>query len=104
MAHIDIVYDKDARVQSRVCPDFERIVNVDEDGVEKISWQLVDYRKIQDSLGVFDNWSLRSLVDAGIDPRFGIRTGFNTRLEGDSVVASAVASINEIVDSENKGA
>lgn len=102
MFHSRLVYDKESVCQSRVCPDYQRTVNFDEKGEEYITFEKVDYPKIQESLGSFENWSLRSLIAAGIDPDFGIKTGFNTRLEGASVVEASVRKINEVVDSENK--
>lgn len=102
MFHSRLVYDKYAVCQSRVCDDFQRTVNVDEKGDERITFEKVDYKRLQDSLGDFTKWSLKSLVAAGIDPDFGIKTGFGTRLECVGVVDSAVKQINEVVDSENK--
>lgn len=102
MFHAKLVYDKNADCQSRVCDDFERVVNVDEKGDEHITFEKVDYRKIQDSLGSCDKWSLKSLVAAGIDPNFGIRTGFGTRLEAASAIGAAAAEIIGVVESENK--
>ena len=98
--HAKMVYDESARVQSRVRPDFDRVVNVDEDGNEKITWEMVDYPKIQESLGSFQLWSLDALLKAGINPDFGIKTGFNTRLDGFGQMTSAVERINAIVDEE----
>lgn len=102
MFHAKLVYDKKAVCQSRVCDDYERVVNVDEKGDEHITFEKVDYRKLQESLGSCDKWSLRSLVAAGIDPDFGIKTGFNTRLDGVSAVGAAIEQINAVVESENK--
>lgn len=102
MFHARLVYDKKAVCQSRVCPDYQRTVNVDEKGDEHITFDKVDYPKIQESFGSFDNWSLRSLVAAGIDPDFGIRTGFGTRLEGVAAVEGAVKQINDVVVSNNE--
>lgn len=102
MFHARLVYDKKAVCQSRVCDDFQRTVNVDEKGDEHITFDKVDYKKLQDSLGDCDKWSLRSLVYAGIDPDFGIKTGFNTRLDGVGVLGSAVEQINNEIDSDSK--
>ena len=98
MFHSKIVYDKKFNSCSRVRPDYERVVNLDEDGNEHISFQLVDYKKLQDSLGSFNLWSLDALVKAGINPDFGIKTGFNTRLEGFDIMTGAVAAINAELD------
>lgn len=100
MFHARMVYDKKAVCQSRVCDDYQRTVNVDEKGDEHITFDKVDYKKIQDSLGDYQKWSLKSLVDAGVDPDFGIKTGFGTRLEGISVVDMSVNRITEVIESE----
>lgn len=102
MFHSKLVYDKKAVCQSRVCDDLQRVVNVDENGDERITFEKVDYPKLQESLGDFMKWSLKSLVSAGIDPDFGIKTGFNTRLDGVDVVESSVKVINDVIDSESK--
>lgn len=102
MFHAKLVYDKKAVCQSSVVEDFDRIVNLDQNGVEHISYEKVDYPKIQESLGDFTKWSLKSLVSAGIDPDFGIRTGFGTRLEAASAIQAASARIIDVVEQENK--
>lgn len=102
MAHLKLVYDSKSDFQSRVCSDLERVVNYDEDGNEHITYERVDYPKIQDSLGSFVMWSLQSLMDAGIDPKFGICTGFNTRLEGELAVSDASKRLISVVESVNK--
>ena len=98
MAHIYLVYDKKADCQSRVRPDFDRVLNVDEDGNEHIIFELTDYKKIQESLGSWKMWTLQALMSAGIDPKFGIKTGLNTRLEGYGAVESAVAAISGSIE------
>lgn len=101
MFHAKVVYDKDFNSCSRVCPDYERVVNIDEDGIERISFELVDYKKIQQSNGSFLLWSLESLMKAGINPDFGIKTGFNTRLDGFGQMSSAVDRINAVLDEKD---
>lgn len=103
MFHARLVYDKKAVCQSRVCDDYVRTINVDEKGDEHITFDKVDYKKLQDSLGDFEKWSLKSLVAAGIDPDFGIKTGYGTRMEGLGAVEDSVNKINEVIDSVNKG-
>ena len=102
MFHSRLVFDKNAVCQSRVCDDFQRVVNYDEKGNEHITFEKVDYRKLQDSLGSFDLWSLKSLISAGIDPSFGIKTGFNTRLDGLGIVESAIDQIDNVVNESEK--
>lgn len=98
MFHSKVVYDKNFNSCSRVRPDYERVVNIDEDGIEHISFELVDYKKLQDSFGSYNLWSLESLKKAGINPDFGIKTGFNTRLDGFDTMNGAVAAINAELD------
>lgn len=102
MFHSVLVYDKKARVQSRVRPDYDRVVNVDEDGTEHISYELVDYRKIQESNGSFVNWSLDALLKAGINPDFPIKTGFNTRLDGFGEMSAGAAAVGAALDEFEK--
>lgn len=68
--------------QSPIIPDVYRKVDRDEKGQEKITYPTVDYPSFQKSLGVVDNWSLNSLLKAGINPNMSIHTGNPTRLEG----------------------
>jgi len=82
--------------QSPVQVDYERVVNYDEDGNELISYEEIDYPKIQASLGSWSNWSLEALVKAGIDPAFPIHTGNPTRLEGLDAINDFTAVADEI--------
>lgn len=102
MFHADLVYDKKACFQSRVRPDYDRVVNVDEDGTERISYELVDYRKIQESNGSFLNWSLDALLKAGINPDSAIKTGFNSRLDGFNEMSVAAAAVGAKLDEFEK--
>lgn len=65
------------------------------DGVEVRSFVEVDYPKIVASHGSVVDWSLESLVKAGINPSFAIRTSSTSRLDD----ASSVSSLNSVVDS-----
>lgn len=102
MFHDKLVYDKKAVCQSPICDDYERVIEVDENGDEHIVFRKVDYPKIQESLGSCDKWSLRSLVAAGVDPDFGIRTGFGTGLQVASAVDVLASEITSVVESESK--
>ena len=102
MFHAKLVYAKGAVCQSPVIDDFDRVVNLDEKGNEHITFEKVDYSKVQDSLGDFMQWSLKSLTAAGIDPNFGIRTGFNTRLDGVAALQAGIDAVVNVVESENK--
>lgn len=82
--------------------DFNRVVNYDENGNEYLTWEEVDYPSIQASHGFVSDWSLDSLLKAGIDPGFPIHTGLNTRLEGIGVVNNAVSIADEILSENSK--
>lgn len=84
--------------------DLERVVKRDEDGNEFVTYSQVDYPKLVKSNGTVDMWSLENLLKAGIDPRFGIHTGYGTRIEGVGEIekASSFAEklVSEVKDSE----
>lgn len=78
--------------------DYERTVSYDEDEKEVISFVPVDYKKITESLGSVDNWSLSALLKAGINPNFGINTGSSvSRYEAVDSIESAVADFENNV-------
>lgn len=60
------------------------------DAGEVVKYEKVDYSSLIASNGVVSNWSLDSLLSAGVDPSFPVRTGLVTRLDG-------VSSLNEFV-------
>lgn len=102
MFHAKLVYDREVVCQSPVVDDFDRVVNLDEKGNDHVTFEKVDYPKVQESLGDFMKWSLKSLVAAGIDPDTGIRTGFNTRLAGISALQAGIDAVVNVVESESK--
>ena len=63
-------------------PDYVPVSEVDDSGKEYSAYKLVDYPSIIKSHGKVTLWSLDALMKAGIDPKFGISTGFGTRLQG----------------------
>lgn len=65
---------------SPVQVDYVQVENVDEDGNVFATREKIDYEKFQSSLGSVKDWSLTSLMKAGIDPNFPIHTGNTTRL------------------------
>lgn len=94
-------FDSSLNQESPVQPDFERFIDVDENGNEYVSWKETDYTSIRLRNGSVSAWSLNSLLAAGIDPKFGIHTGNPTRLEGVGVVNDASAYLDSIM-SETK--
>lgn len=77
-----------------------RVVNHDKDGNEIITYEEFDYPSFQDSLGVVENWSLESLLKAGVNPNFPIHTGNPTRLDGIDVVNQAAAIADSLLAEE----
>ena len=83
---------------SPVQVDLVRSVSYDEDGNELISFVKTDYPSIQASHGCVTDWTLDALVKAGVNPDFGIKTGFVTRLDGLAQVERGVKFGNELAD------
>lgn len=88
--------------RSPVIGDLQRVVSVDEEGIEHISWKEVDYPKFQESLGTIDDWSLTNLLKAGIDPAFPIHTGTSTRLDGLNSLSDFEAEAAKIFEEMSK--
>lgn len=101
MSVLSAYFDSSFNQASPVQKDFNRVVNYDENGNEYITWEEVDYSSIQNANGVVSDWSLNSLLAAGINPGFPIHTGSPTRLEGISVVDSAAAIADEILSTND---
>lgn len=99
------VKEKEFSCQSPVQTDYNRQVEYDEVGNEIVSYVEVDYPKLQASLGNWQDWSLGTLMKAGINPDFPIHTGNPTRLEGldelDAIVQSVDIMLNEQVNENN---
>ena len=100
MSALHKYFDKNVNQASPVQVDLQRIVNYDEDGNEFVTYVPVDYPAIIERNGEVQDWSLASLLKAGINPNFPIRTGLNTRLEGIEVINDAAAYADSLV-SEN---
>lgn len=90
-------FDKSVNQASPVQPDYDRVVNYDEDGNEFITYVEVDYPKIQESHGLVGDWSLDALLKAGINPNFSIHTGNPTRLEGIGTIQDAEAYVDSLL-------
>lgn len=83
-----------APLQASPIPDYRRTVNYDEEGNEVITYPAVSGSDIVKANGSFLNWSLNSLLSAGINPNFAIHTGIGTRLDGYASILDAVASLD----------
>lgn len=96
-------FDKFVNQSSLVVDDFARKVNYDEDRNEFVTYEKVDYKKIQESNGTVELWSLDALLKAGINPSFPVHTGLNTRLEGIGVINDASVAFDKVfADDSNK--
>ena len=91
------LFDYELNQCSPVQVDYVRKVNYDEDGNQFITYEEVDYPKLQASLGVWNDWSLQSLLKAGINPNFPIHTGNPTRLEGLDALDAFASQADEIL-------
>lgn len=100
MSALSVLFDKKIDQRSPVQVDLYRVVNVDSEGNEHITFSKVDYPKLQQSNGVAEDWCLRSLLKAGISPDFSIHTGSPTRLELESQLDSIREQINTLFPEE----
>lgn len=91
-----------ARMQSPLIGDVQRVVNYDKNGNEIITYAPVDNSAIVKANGSANNWTLNSLLAAGVNPNFPIHTGVGTRLDGYADVANAAAEINALLDEADK--
>lgn len=87
---------------SPVIGDVERVVEYDEDGSEKVTFRKVDYPSITKSLGVSSDWSLKSLLAAGVNPNFPIHTGSVSRLENASELESVAKDVDNMFNESEK--
>lgn len=63
-------------------PDYRRVSNFDKDGVEVVTYVEKDFPSIVKSHGKADDWSLSSMIQAGIDPSsLRVNTSASTRLD-----------------------
>lgn len=102
MSHLKTQFDYECNQFSPVREDLARVVNYDEDGNEFITWEPIDYDKIRVENGSLKDWNLDTLLKAGINPNFPIKTGLNTRLEGIEQVQKAAAVADEILADAGK--
>lgn len=98
MSVLSHLYDKGVNCYSPVMEETQMVIKCDKKGNEIIVWEPVDCSKIIASNGTADMWSLNSLLAAGINPNFGVKTGYNTRLEGVDAIDEIVATIDKLED------
>lgn len=73
------------------------------DGREVKSFVETDYPKIVESHGTVEDWSLESLMKAGVNPSFSIHTSSGSRLDEATVGAeSLTAVVDNILNSNSK--
>lgn len=87
---------------SPVQEDYNRVVKYDEDGLEYVVYEKVDYPSILRANGLVTDWNLNNLLKAGVNPDFPIHTGMPTRIEGFNVINDAAAVADSILSEENK--
>lgn len=102
MSVLQKYFDRKLNQSSPVQKDYRRVVKLDENGCEHISFVEVDYPSLQKSLGSADDWSLQNLVKAGINPDFHIATTFSTRLEAQNYLNGLSDAIDTLFPVEQK--
>lgn len=85
---------------SPVIPEYARVVEVDEDGNEYISYVPLDVKKIIESNGKVTDWQLDALLKAGINPEsFSIHTASSvSRLESSGAISQIERDIDAILN------
>lgn len=94
-------FDYRVNQYSPVIGEKQRIVNYDAKGNEFVTYEDVDLQAIQKSLGSVKDWSLDSLLKAGVSPEFPIHTSYGTRLEGLKSVEDFSRVADEILSEIN---
>lgn len=97
MSVLKAYFDETVNQYSPSRGDDQRVVNYDEEGNEFITYEPIDYPALVASRGTVSDWSLDALLKAGVDPKFPIHTGLNTRLQGVDVVNSFEDKADEIL-------
>ena len=85
---------------SQVIPEFTRVVEVDEDGNEYISFIPLDTEKIIKSNGTVADWQLNALLKAGINPEgMSIHTSSSvSRIEGAGTISQIERDLDAILN------
>lgn len=94
------LFDSGVNQCSPVQRDLRRKVDYDENGNEVVSFVEVDYPSFQASLGRIDDWSLESLLKAGVSPQFPIHTYFSTRLEAEQCINGLISQLDQLFPEE----
>lgn len=97
-------FNYDLEQRSPDCEDLVRKKRVDESGNILFVYVPVDYKAIQKANGDADNWSLKNLLQAGINPQFSIHTGFGTRLEAASQLQEFAAAAEAAIAADAESA
>lgn len=96
------LFNYELKQASPIKDDFVQVEKRDEDGNVFTVYEKFDYAKHQASIGTVSDWALNSLLRSGVNPNFSIHTGLPTRLEGASVVASAAAQVESILNEKKE--
>lgn len=97
MSALQRLFNYELNQSSPVFEETVRVVDHDEDGNEYVSYVPFDSAAFQKSLGSVTDWSLDSLIKAGIDPKFNIHTSNPTSLEGTGSISSWSQIADEIL-------
>lgn len=92
-------FDYDVNQNSPVLQDYDLVKKYDEDGKEVIVFVPSDNEALIASNGKVTDWSLDTMLKAGINPQtIGTpRTGFNSRIEGVDMVNQFAQQADKIL-------
>lgn len=83
--------------------DYRRVSNFDKDGVEVVTYVEKDFPSIVKSHGKVSDWSLTSMVKAGIDPSsFHVQTSSATRLDSFNELSSWSQAVDSVLNESNE--
>lgn len=87
---------------SPIIPEYQRVSNIDEKGIEYVSYVPFDLTTVTRGNGSVNDWKLNNLIRAGINPaQFNIHTGNVSRIEGIGDLTSIMGDLDAFLN-ENK--
>ena len=88
---------------SPIIPEYQRVINVDENGNEYCSYVPLDLTAITRANGSASDWSLNNMIKAGVNPAdFNIHTGNVNRMEGLGDLSTIMGDLDVFLNEENK--
>ena len=77
-------------------------IEYDEDGRELVTFPEIDLREVTKSLGTVEDWNLKNLLAAGVNPEnIRVSTSFPTRIECFDGVAEFIGALDSVNSDSN---